>query len=119
MIKLSDSEWKIIDLLWEQGPLTIMQLTKILSEASGWTKSTVITLLKRMEEKDAVFHVEGDKAKLFYSKIDRSEAEIEETKTFLDKVYNGKIALMISNMIKQEALTEEDMRELQDLLKED
>ena len=47
-MKLSDGEWKIIQLLWKESPQTIIQLTKALDEETGWTKHTVISYLKRM-----------------------------------------------------------------------
>ena len=44
-INLSDSEWKLMNRLWDQAPLTIMELTAALREETGWTKNTVITML--------------------------------------------------------------------------
>lgn len=118
MIRLSDAEWKVACAIWDNGPMTIAELTKYLKEDTGWSKNTVITLLKRMEEKDAIHYVQEDKAKRFYTSIDRTEAEIEETTSFLDKVYSGNIGLMISNLIKSEKLTKEDIEELQKILEE-
>ena len=46
MTKLSESEWKILSALWEKEPQTIMQLTDTLRDSTGWSKNTVITLLK-------------------------------------------------------------------------
>ena len=46
-INLSDGEWKIMNLLWEEPPKTLTQLTKELHTETGWTKHTIITMLKR------------------------------------------------------------------------
>ncbi len=119
MIKLSDAEWKVASALWQEGPMTITELTKHLKESTGWSKNTVITLLKRMQEKDTVSFVQEDKAKRFYPLIDRTEAETLETTSFLDKVYNGNIGLMISNLISSDKLTKEEIKELQRILEED
>lgn len=62
-MQVTNAEWKIMNILWEQ-PRTIMQITSMLSEETGWTKHTVITLLKRMQEKGTVYYVEGEKAKM-------------------------------------------------------
>lgn len=51
MIKLSEAEWKVMNLLWEEAPQTIMQITNHFKETTGWTKHTVMTFLRRMEEK--------------------------------------------------------------------
>ncbi len=118
MIKLSDAEWKIAAELWERGEMTITELTKGLGAEAGWGKNTIITLLKRMEEKGAVSFVQKDKAKHFSMKIDRTDAEVEETTSFLDKVYSGNVGLMISNLIKSDKLSKEDIEELQKILEE-
>ena len=48
-VNLSDSEWKLMNRLWEQSPRTIMDLTASLKEDTGWSKNTVITMLSRLE----------------------------------------------------------------------
>lgn len=47
---LNNSEWTIMEKLWEQ-PYTMMQLYHILEEETGWSKSTVVTMLGRMVDK--------------------------------------------------------------------
>ena len=55
-INLSDSEWKLMNRLWEQSPRTITELTAAVREETGWSKNTVITMLSRLEAKGAVTH---------------------------------------------------------------
>ena len=117
-MRLSDSEWKIADCLWKNESMTITELTHELSPDTGWSKNTIITLLKRMIDKGAVTYVQEDRAKRFCPVIDRTEAELEETTSFLDKVYKGNIGLMISNLIGSEQLTEEQLEELRIIIKE-
>ena len=116
MVKITDAEWKIMNVLWEKEGSTITEITIICRYTTGWTKHTVMTLLKRLDEKGAVYYTEGKKAKMFYTKIPRNEAAIEETKNFLDKAFQGKIGLMINTLIQEEALTKEELDELYDML---
>ncbi|MBQ2804182.1 MAG: BlaI/MecI/CopY family transcriptional regulator [Lachnospiraceae bacterium] len=116
MANISDAEWKIMNVLWEQSPCTITQLTKTLAESTGWTKHTIITLLKRLEEKDAVYYEEGGKAKQYYAKLPQNEVVIEETKHFLDKTFKGRLGLMMNAMIREEAITKEEIDELYQIL---
>ena len=53
-IQCTDSEWKILEVLWDSSPRTMSEITKELEPATGWTRHTVIALLKRMEEKGTV-----------------------------------------------------------------
>ncbi len=105
-----------MQLLWENAPQTITQLTKTLAAETGWTKHTVISYLKRMEEKKAVrYQVEG-RTKQFYPILPEAEAERMETEEFLKKVYHGKLGLMLHTMVEQQSFSEEELEELKEIL---
>ena len=110
-INISDAEWKIMEVLWEDSPKTMTEITKALKDKTGWTKHTVITFLKRMEEKGAIHYEEGKKAKLYYPDLKREDAQIQETEEFLDKVYHGKMGLMLNAMVQQKALSKDELDE--------
>ncbi len=116
MVKISDAEWKIMNLLWEEEPKTMMQITKELEDIIGWSKHTVITYLKRMEEKGIIYHEKGQKAKLYYASLGRDEAVLQEKENFLNKVFRGNAGLMISTMVEQADLSEEDINQLIDII---
>lgn len=115
-INISDAEWKIMEVLWEDSPKTMTEITKALKDKTGWTKHTVITFLKRMEEKGAIHYEEGKKAKLYYPDLKREDAQIQETEEFLDKVYHGKMGLMLNAMVQQKALSKDELDELYAIL---
>ena len=115
-MKLSDGEWKIIQLLWKKSPQTIIQLTKSLEEETGWTKHTVISYLKRMEEKGAVRYQTEGRTKQFFPLIEERDAELQETKYFLDKVFGGQLGLLLHTMVQQQNFSEDEIEELQNIL---
>lgn len=117
MIKLSESEWKVISALWEESPQTIMQLTHRFQEETGWTKHTVMTFLRRMEEKGAVHYEEGGRAKQYYPDIQREEAALQETEDFLNKVFGGRLGLMLNTMVESKSLSGEEIEELHEILR--
>jgi len=116
-IKLSGAEWKIMCLLWEESPRTIIQLTNLLKEETDWTKHTVISFLKRMEEKGAVHFEAGKKAKQYYPDIDKNNALLQETEDFLGKVFEGKMGLLLNTMVSSNTLSKEEITELYDIIK--
>ena len=65
MVRLSEAEWKVMGALWEEAPQTIMQMTRRFQKTTGWTKHTIMTFLKRMEDKGAVRYEVGERAKLY------------------------------------------------------
>ncbi len=116
MKKISDAEWKIMEILWEDQPRTMMQLTKALLDSTGWSKYTVMTYLKRMEEKGLTYHTDGGKAKLYYADLEKSEAILREKNDFLNKVFKGNVGLLISTMLEHNELSEEDIQQLMEIL---
>ena len=113
-IDLSNSEWKLMNRLWQTAPMTIMELTAALREDTGWSKNTVITMLSRLEGKEAVRHEEGRRAKLYFPAVDREDAIESETESFLDKI--GGLGLLMNAMVEKNALTENDIAELSAIL---
>lgn len=73
-------------------------------------------LLKRMEDKGAVFYEAGERAKLYYPKIGRNEAALQETEEFLERVFDGRMGLMLNTMVEQKALSETEIAELYEIL---
>lgn len=116
-VNLSDAEWKIMNLLWQQAPMTIMQITHELELETGWSKHTVITMLNRMGQKGAVRHEEGSRAKLFYPNVDQKEVTVKETRGFLDRVYRGSLSLMVNSMADSRALSKQEIEELYEILR--
>lgn len=115
-VNLSDGEWKLMNKLWEGAPMTITQLTAALQEETGWGKHTVITMLSRLEAKGAVVHDGGYPAKRYSAALGREDAAQAETRSFLDKVYGGRLGLMMSAMVDSQTLSQEDIDELTAIL---
>ncbi len=117
MVRLSEAEWKVMNCLWEEAPQTMMQLTNHFKDTTNWTKHTVMTFLRRMEEKGAVHYEEGGRAKLYYPDIEREEAMLQETEEFLEKVFDGRMGLMLNTMVEKNALSREEIDEMYGILR--
>ena len=117
-VSLSDGEWKIMNSLWESGESTITELTASLENETGWDKHIIITMLGRMEKKEAVAHRQGGRAKVFYPLVSREEVSMQETRSFLEKVYRGSLGMMVNAMVADQALSEQEIQELYDILEQ-
>ena len=115
-IKLTGSEWSVLDCLWEKSPQTVMQLVARLGEQVGWAKSTTITTLRRMEEKGLVRCEVIGKGKSYTPAVEREQAVIFETRSFLERVYRGSVGLMMSAMARRQELSPEEITELREIL---
>ena len=115
-LKLNASEWNVLNCLWENHPRTVMQLVADLEESVGWAKSTTITTLRRMEEKGLVHAEQAGRGKSYTPAVERERAVIAETHSFLDRVYQGSVGLMMSAMVKRQELSAGEVAELRAIL---
>ena len=114
--ELSDGEWTLMKALWEDAPMTITQLTAAMKDSTGWSKHTIISMLSRMEAKGAVKYQSNGRAKLYSPVLQREDAVKRETSHFMDKVFDGRMGVMLNAMMDSRPMTQEDLDELSAIL---
>lgn len=115
---LTQAEWSVMECLWEAGPLTGREVTQRMEKRCGWSRSTTLTLLGRLERKKALERVPAEKGpQVFSPLLRREDAALGETKDFLSRVYQGSLSLMVSALTRKQALSREELDELYELLK--
>lgn len=115
---LSENEWYIMQVLWEQSPATLREICEALKEKKGWTRHAVTSFLKRMLEKGAVSVDESGKVRAYSAVWSREETIREETSSIMDRVYRGDLLLMVSNAVKEQRLSKQEIEELKAMLDE-
>lgn len=117
-ISLTQAEWSVMDCLWNAGPLTGREVVQHMEQSCGWSRSTTLTLLTRLEHKGALESLPAEKGpKVFSPLLKREDAALDETKDFLNRVYQGSLSLMVSALTQKQALSREELDELYELLK--
>lgn len=117
-INLTNAEWHVMDCLWEKAPQAGREIVDTLKEHVGWSKSTTLTMLKRMTEKKLITCENSDKLRMYSPCINRDDAVKTETENFLNRVYKGSVSLMVSAMTQKQALSEKEIRELYEILEQ-
>ena len=114
--ELSDGEWRRMKVLWSSGSMTIAQLTGALKEVTGWSRHTVISMLSRLETKGVVRYQSNGRAKVYSPVLRQEDAVQREASRFLNKVFDGRIGVMLNAMMDSRPLTREDLEELSAIL---
>lgn len=115
-VQCTEAEWKIMEVLWDQAPRTMSEITRALEPSTGWTRHTVITLLKRMQEKGSVQVDESGPVKTYTPKVSREQASTSQTKKLLSSVFGGKPSLLINSLVDSGEISLAEMQELLDLM---
>ena len=116
--KISSSELEVLEVLWRsEEPMPIAAIRAALEETHSWDASTVKTLLRRLREKGAV---DCEKRDVFYywPLLGRKDYQRWSTQSFLQRVYQGSVGLMVSAMTQDRALSREEIDELYAILRQ-
>jgi BlaI family penicillinase repressor len=117
-IALTEAEWTVMECLWEKSPRTGRETVEWLNQKMGWTRSTVLTMLRRLEAKGAVAGDTERELKTFRPLIAREEVAVRETESLLDRAYKGSLSLLVSSFTKKQALPQKEIDELYAILRE-
>ena len=114
--KLFDSELKIMEVLWAQGPTSAKDLAALLKEQVGWSKTTTYTVIKKCQEKGALLREEP--GFICRAAVSKSDVQSQETQALIDKLYDGSKDLLIASLLDERHLTPEAIQELRQLVQQ-
>jgi BlaI family penicillinase repressor len=114
--KISDAEWKVMKVLWKKAPLTAGEIIDALRPYTRWSPKTIHTLISRLVGKKAVEVNKTTPLHQYTPLVSEEECTLKETESFLRKVYDGSLHLLVANFIKEEKLSTEELDELKKML---
>lgn len=111
-IKISDSEFEVMRVLWEAGkPLSYAEIRTELERRTDWKKSTIQTLLRRLCDKGAVV-TQQNYVTLYASNVNEDEYIQSEGQNFIDKLFGGSALNLVAALCKNGQIKENDLDEL-------
>ena len=115
---LTEAEWQVMECLWTPAPRTGREIIDALGKTTGWSRSTTLTLLRRLEDKGAVSAVSEGGMKHYRPQVAREDAAVQETEHLLERVYQGSVSLLVSSLVKKQTLSQEEIDKLYAILRE-
>ena len=116
-LQLTTPEWHMMECLWEAAPRTGRECVEDMQKRVGWSRSTTLTMLRRMTEKELIECIQGD-VLLYAPRIRREDAVIQETESFLDRVYQGSVSMLMSAITRKQHLSKDEIDELYAILQQ-
>ncbi len=118
LYSLTPSEWILMECLWEHSPCTGREAVEDLRLRAGWSRSTTLTMLRRMTDKGLISCDEASAVLKYSPLIDRDVAVLRETGNFLNRIYNGSVSMLVSTMTREQKLSKSELEELREILKQ-
>lgn len=113
---ISDSEFEVMKIIWDKSPVKSKEIIECLSNKKDWNEQTIKTLINRLLKKGAISFEKEGRNYLYYPLIKKKDYIQKESKSFLQKFYDGSLNAMFSNFIKDKKLSKNDIEELKELL---
>jgi predicted transcriptional regulator len=114
-IRLTDREIDLMEVLWRRGPSTVAEVREHLADDLAYT--TVLTILRTLEEKGYVAHEQEGRAHRYAAVVERDLARRSALTALRHKLFQGSASLLLTHLVADEQLSDEEIKRIRDLLK--
>jgi penicillinase repressor len=114
--QISDAEFEIMKVIWSGYPISTNDITNVVMKTNDWNERTVHTLISRLAKKGAITHKKDGRTYIYSPVIKKSDYINSESKSFLNKFYNGTVNKMILNFVENNMLSDKEVDELKNIL---
>lgn len=115
---ITDAEWEVMNVLWEQTSCTASEVAEALHDRTDWSPKTVKTLLGRLARKGVVRYREEGNRYVYSAAIARQRYIREESASFIERVFGGEATPALMHFVRSTRLTRAEIVELRRLLDE-
>ena len=110
--RIPEGEYRFCLIMWDQEPVSTLELVRLCREKLGWKRTTTYTVIKRLGERGVLKLENG----IVTSLISKDEAEKSEIETFVETKFGGSLPAFVAAFTKHQTLTDEDLDEVQRMI---
>jgi BlaI family transcriptional regulator, penicillinase repressor len=114
--RISDAEHAVMEVLWEDSPLTAQDVSERVSR--DWSANTVKTLLGRLLAKDIIAAEAEGRRYLYRPLVRREDYVTGESRKLIDRLFGGRLTPLVAHLAERDELTAQDIAEIEALLSE-
>lgn len=113
--QISESELVLMNIIWKNGGEALYSLImeELEKDNNEWKNNTVLTLLSRLVEKGFLKVRKIGRRNEYVATLSEAEYQSIQTHSFLEKVYGGNVKNLVSTLLRQDILSEEELKEIE------
>ena len=111
-LKLTESEYRFMKIVWDNQPLVSASLVKLCAETFGWKKSTTYTVLKRLGEKEIVKNENSNIIPL----VTQKEVQLYESNSVVNRSFDGSLPTFIAAFMEGKKLSADDVERIRQMI---
>lgn len=113
---ITETEYELMKVLWKaEKPLSLGEILTAVSD-KHWVRNTVGTMLSRLCDKGVVAYNKKGKSNLYYAVLPEREYSMNETKSFLSRLYNGSIGNLVASLYQNREISQVEIEELRKII---
>lgn len=116
--RISEAEHAVMEILWADAPLSANTVAARLQDSQNWSLATVKTLLSRLLAKGALGYEADGRRFLYRPLIARADHVTGDVKRLVNRLFGGRLSPLVAHMAESEALTSQDIEDIEALLRE-
>jgi BlaI family transcriptional regulator, penicillinase repressor len=116
--RISDAEHAVMEVLWDESPLTAQDVAERVPGERGWSANTVKTLLGRLLAKNAIAHQEEGRRYLYRPLVAREDYVAGESQRMIDRLFGGRLTPLVAHLAERDQLTAQDIAEIEAILQD-
>jgi predicted transcriptional regulator len=113
-VSLTDREAEFMQILWRHGPATVAEVRDLLPDQPAYT--TVLTILRNLEAKAYVGHIEEGRAHRYQALVDSDVARSSALRALAQKLFDGSAELLLTHLVSDKRLSSVQLRRIRRLL---
>ena len=114
--QISEAEFEVMKIVWKYAPINTNEITERLIKTTIWSPKTIQTLIKRLVNKGVLSYEKQSRVFVYTPLVNESDYIGQESNSFLNRFYDGKITSMLSAYIDNDKLSEAELNTLRSLL---
>ena len=113
-VVFTDRELDVMAVLWERGPSTVSDVQSSLHDQLAYT--TVLTILRTLEDKGHVGHEEEGRAYRYHATVERDEAQGSALDRLTRKLFAGSTELLLTHLVSGRRLSDDELKRIRSLV---
>ncbi|MBO7449646.1 MAG: BlaI/MecI/CopY family transcriptional regulator [Clostridiales bacterium] len=109
---IGESEFKLMELIWDHSPISSGELSDICERTHGWKKTTVYTMIKRLSDKG---FIANNKSTITYL-VRREQVQQQQSEEMVEKNFKGSLPMFVNSFLGNKSLSKDDAAKLMDMI---
>jgi predicted transcriptional regulator len=116
LAELSAAQLEIMNVVWEQGEVTVSEVWQELQRRRNVARATVQTMIFRLEEKGWLQHREVGQAFLFSAAVDREQARRSLAGNLCDRAFDGSVSGLLWALLDSRSVGKKELERIRELI---